>query len=71
MKVRLDAARDNLRAERQRSQRLLVITEELVSLLRSAGDAADDIDNLADGYSAALTQLLSPADPEGVSDQLL
>jgi len=66
MKVRLDAAREALRFERQRNRRLLEVAEKLVALLRSAADAADDIDDLADGYSAALTQVLTPDDPSSV-----
>ena len=68
MKVRLDAARGALRVERPRTRRLLEVAEELVALLRSAADAADDIDDLADGYSAALTQVLTPGDPSSVGD---
>jgi hypothetical protein len=66
MKVRLDAAREALRFERQRNRRLLEVAEKLVALLSSAADAADDIDDLADGYSAALTQILTPGDPGSV-----
>lgn len=62
LKVQLDSARDALRAERERSRRLLVVTSELVDLLRDTAEAADGVDRLADGYSAALTQLLSPDD---------
>jgi hypothetical protein len=68
MKVRLDVAREALRVERQRTRRLLEVAEELVALLRSAADAADDIDDLADGYSAALTQVLTPGDASSVGN---
>jgi hypothetical protein len=68
MKVQLDAARETLRAERGRSRKLLAVAAELVALLRSAADAADDVDDIAKGYSAALTQLLSPSDPAGAGD---
>lgn len=67
LKVQLDSARDALRAERDRSRRVLQVTAELVELLRESTDAADGVDRLADGYSAALTQLLSPDDGSDLS----
>lgn len=67
LKVQLDSARDALRDERERSCRLLRVTSELVDLLRDSSDSADGVDRLADGYSAALTQLLAPDDGSDLS----
>lgn len=63
MKVRLDTMRAQLRAERSRSAQLLQITGDLLELVRSSASSADSLDDVAEGYSQALTQLLSPSWP--------
>jgi phosphoenolpyruvate-protein kinase (PTS system EI component) len=63
MKVKLDAMRDELAAERSRNQDLLDVVEKLVKLLRGTQASADQLDDVADGYSNALTQLLTPDTP--------
>jgi hypothetical protein len=63
MKVRFDAARDQLRAERARTRRALDIAAGLLDLLRDSTKAADDVDELAGGYADALTQALAPHTP--------
>jgi phosphoenolpyruvate-protein kinase (PTS system EI component) len=63
MKVKLDAMRDELAAERSRNQDLLDVVEKLVKLLRGTQASADRLDDVTDGYSNALTQLLTPDTP--------
>ena len=63
MKVRLDAARDQLRAERARTRKALDIAAGLLDQLRDSTKAADDMDELAPGYADALTQALAPHTP--------
>lgn len=60
MKVRLDAARDGIRAERDRTKKALDIAASLLELLRESTHVDDDLDALADGYADALTQVLTP-----------
>lgn len=60
MKVKLDTARDELAAERKRNKELLEVIDKLVSILRDSQKSADQLDDVADGYSRALTQLLTP-----------
>lgn len=60
LKVRLDAMRDALRSERARSKELLEVIEKLVGMLRSDQINADQLDDVTEGYSQALTQLLAP-----------
>ncbi len=59
MKVSLDLAREALRAERQRSRGLAKKLEAMAKEVGDALDAAEKVDGIADGYSAALTQLLT------------
>jgi hypothetical protein len=60
MKVRLDAARDQVRKERDRTKKALDIAASLLDLLRDSTQAGDDLDDIADGYADALTQVLTP-----------
>jgi hypothetical protein len=64
MKVRLDAMRDELVAERARNKDLLEVVDKLVGLLRSSQTSADRLNDVTDGYSEALTQLLTPDSAE-------
>jgi len=63
LKVRLDSMRDELAAERARNKDLLEVVERLVGILRSSQISADRLDGVTDGYSLALTQLLTPDTP--------
>ena len=63
LKVRFDAMRDALRAERARNKDLLDVVEKLVGMLRSGEITADHMDDVTEGYSRALTQLLAPDIP--------
>lgn len=60
LKVRLDAAREHARRERERADRLLEVAANLLDLLRESSVSTDGLDEVAEGYSAALTQLLAP-----------
>lgn len=60
LKVKLDAMREELRAERTRSRDLLDVIDKLVAVLRDTQVSADHLDDVTDGYSQALTQLLTP-----------
>jgi len=63
MKVRLDAAREHLRAERARTKKALDVAASLLDLLRDSAKASEALDELAEGYSDAMTQLLAPEVP--------
>lgn len=63
MKVKLDTMREELAAERARNKDLLDVVDKLVGLLRGAQTSADHLDEVANGYSDALTQLLTPDAP--------
>jgi len=63
LKVRLDTAREQIRRERDRADRLLDVASTLVDLLREASTSAGELDEVAEGYSQALTQLLAPGTP--------
>jgi hypothetical protein len=60
LKVRLDSAREQVRNERERADRLLDVAAQLVELLRHSSRSANGLDELAEAYSSALTQLLAP-----------
>lgn len=60
LKVRLDAARELARKERERADKVLDVAAQLVELLRDSSRSADDLDDVAEGLSSALTQLLAP-----------
>jgi hypothetical protein len=66
MKIGLDAARDALRLEREQSSRIARVLAETVALLNEQQRLASKSDEIADGYSEALTQLLAPNDPRGI-----
>lgn len=57
LKVALDVAREALRRERAQSARL---AQTLADLLRAERDQGRRLDEIAQGYSDALTQLLGP-----------
>ena len=63
LKVKLDVLRDQIRAERARNRKLIVVASDLLAMLKTASDDADTLDDVTDGYSHALTQLLSPDAP--------
>lgn len=63
LKVRLDAMREELRFERQRTKGLIDVTVRLAELLRSSQVSADRLDEITDGYSDALTPFLAPDTP--------
>lgn len=65
LKVKFDVMRGALRAERARSKELLDLIEKLVGMLRSSHVSADQLDDVTEGYSQALTQLLVPDAPPG------
>lgn len=60
MKVRLDATRDQLKQERARTRKALDVAAGLLDLLCESSHASDRLNDLADGYSDALTQVLAP-----------
>lgn len=64
LKVKMDALRDQVRAERGRNRQLIEIAAQLLDLLKTTVDDADELDAVTDGYSSALTQLLSPEGPQ-------
>jgi hypothetical protein len=58
MKLRLDEARKALREERQANKRLASMLAAVIAELQEAQAQADRLDDIAAGYSEALTQLL-------------
>lgn len=63
LKVKMDALRDQVRAERARNHKLIDVASDLLSMLRQVSDDADQLDDITDSYSQALTQLLAPHTP--------
>jgi hypothetical protein len=63
LKVRLDAMREELRFERQRTKGLIEVTVKLADLLRGSVASADQLDEITSGYSDALTPFLAPDTP--------
>lgn len=63
LKVKLDVLRDQIRAERARNRQLIDVASDLLAMLKTASADADTLDDVTDGYSHALTQLLSPDGP--------
>lgn len=63
LKVKLDVLRDQIRAERARNRQLIDVASDLLAMLKTASADADTLDDVTDGYSHALTQLLSPEAP--------
>ena len=68
MKVRLDDAREALRDERQANKRLTNMLAAVVAELKAAHARSDRLDNIAEGYSEALAQLIIPDGPRGASE---
>lgn len=66
MKVGLDSAREALRDERRANQRLTRQLADAVAEIEAARTQADRLDEIADGYSEALTQLGIPDDPRAL-----
>jgi hypothetical protein len=64
MKLRLDEAREALRRERQANQKLVSVLVAVTAELQVAQSQADRLDNIAAGYSDALTQLMIPDGPD-------
>ena len=67
MKVRLDDARDALRDERHANKRLTNMLAAVVAELEAAHARSDRLDNIAEGYSEALAQLIIPDGPRDAS----
>lgn len=67
MKVRLDAAREALREERQANKRLTSMLAAAVAELEAAHAQSDRLDNITEGYSEALAQLTIPDVPRDAS----
>jgi hypothetical protein len=68
MKVRLDDAREALRDERQANKRLTNMLAAVVAELKAAHARSERLDNIAEGYSEALAQLIIPDGPSGASE---
>jgi hypothetical protein len=60
MKLRLDEARKALREERQANKRLASMLAAVTAELQAAQEQTERLDDIAAGYSDALTQLLIP-----------
>jgi hypothetical protein len=63
LKVGLDSARDALRAERLLTSAAVQALAQVTGLLREQQQQLERLDRVADGYSAALTQLTVPDSP--------
>jgi ethanolamine ammonia-lyase small subunit len=68
LKVGLDAAREQLRAEHSRSEKLTQLLVDTVAALASANDRVARSDEISEAYSAALTQILTPENPGGETE---
>jgi hypothetical protein len=67
MKIRLDDAREALREERRKNKRLASMLAAVVAEMEVAQAQSDRLDNIAEGYSEALTQLITPDGPGNAS----
>jgi hypothetical protein len=67
MKVKLDHAREALRDERRTNKRLTNMLAAAVAEIEAARAQSDRLDDIAEGYSEALAQLIIPDGPEGAS----
>jgi hypothetical protein len=67
MKVRLDDAREALRDERRANKRLTNMLAAVVAEMEAARAQSDRLDNIAEGYSEALAQLINPDGPRDAS----
>jgi len=63
MKIGLDEARRRLKEERQTQKRLVRMLADAVAEIGRAQATADSLDGIAETYSEALTQLLTPDHP--------
>lgn len=66
-KIRMDQAREELRAERARSRKLARILTQMAQLVESSIAQSDAADAIADSYSEALSHVLGPNDPRDLS----
>ena len=64
MKVKLDHAREALRDERRTNKRLTNMLAAAVAEIEAARAQSDRLDDIAEGYSEALAQLIIPDGPE-------
>jgi hypothetical protein len=60
MKVKLDHAREALRDERRTNKRLTNMLVAAVTEIEAARAQSDRLDDIAEGYSEALAQLIIP-----------
>ncbi|WP_140740123.1 hypothetical protein [Pedococcus bigeumensis] len=67
LKVALDASRDALRAQRKQTAIVTDLLAQAVAALQSQERLTAQADDLTEGYSEALTQLLSPSDPSALA----
>jgi hypothetical protein len=63
MKIGLDEARRLLKEERQTRKRVVSMLADAVAEIARAQAGADSLDRIAEAYSEALTQLLTPDQP--------
>ncbi|TPG17163.1 hypothetical protein EAH86_10395 [Pedococcus bigeumensis] len=63
----LDASRDALRAQRKQTAIVTDLLAQAVAALQSQERLTAQADDLTEGYSEALTQLLSPSDPSALA----
>jgi hypothetical protein len=63
MKIKLDEAREALREERRANKRLASLLAAVIAEMEAAQAQSDRLDNIAEGYSDALTQLIVPDGP--------
>lgn len=63
LKVGLDTLREEVRKERARTEQAVEVAAGLIEMLRDSFRSGDRLDEVVDGYSDALTQLLSPNVP--------
>ena len=67
MKIRLDDAREALREERRANKRLTSVLAAVLAEMEVARAQSDRLDNIAEGYSEALAQLIIPDGPGNAS----
>ncbi len=67
MKIRLDEAREALREERRANTRLTSMLAAVLAEMEVARAQSDRLDNIAEGYSEALAQLIIPDGPGDAS----
>jgi hypothetical protein len=67
MKIRLDDAREALREERRANKRLISMLAAAVAEMEVARAQSDRLDDIAEGYSEALAQLIIPDGPGNAS----